>query len=132
MCAEELQPLVIMRVRRGFEVLLDTRSIHRDAACAPMADEEKAAEAAADPEKPAATTEKEPSAAEAVPEAEAPAAKAPENGAPVESAASAAEEASPPPPPVNMVHEWLAAVVIMAILAAFLFGFLFFLRGTSL
>lgn len=99
-----------------------------------MADEEKAAEASADPEKPAATAEKDPSEGSTsapAPKAEVPVAKTPEN-APEAAESAAATQAAAPAPPVNMVHEWLAAVVIMAILAAFLFGFLFFLRGTSL
>jgi hypothetical protein len=33
---------------------------------------------------------------------------------------------------VNKVHEWAAAVVVMALITAILFGFLFFMRGVSL
>jgi hypothetical protein len=36
------------------------------------------------------------------------------------------------PRAVNKLHEWAAAVLIMALLAAILIGFLFFVRGVSL
>ncbi|MBX3202347.1 MAG: hypothetical protein KF894_29735 [Labilithrix sp.] len=50
--------------------------------------------------------------------------------APLDAASPAA--ASPAPGPVNKLHEWGAALAIMALLTLILFSFLFFLRGVSL
>jgi hypothetical protein len=52
-------------------------------------------------------------------------------------AASSGSETAPPagfvaPEPINKLHEWAAAIAIMAFLTLVLVGFIFFLRGTSL
>jgi hypothetical protein len=50
----------------------------------------------------------------------------------VTAAATVGLEPAAPPAPVNKLHEWAAALAIMVFLTAVMFGFIYFLRGSSL